>query len=921
MRHLDEKKLLAYLGRRREFADPATHREGTLHIVKCSKCSKRIEEVRKKKRITLARQRRLVQPIELISPDDHTSAPDSAHLSERQLASYLNSRDEFADSTIRGAYGDHVSRCNQCSERLVQSRHKLRASGQLRVYEPEVLTPAGLKPAGRLSPAPIRPIDDPLAQDVSRQSGSSARTSGEPSGNGSGSGASVVESPLEDGVADLAAAKREVEAALQEAEVAREEAKAAKRDAEVTKQEAEAVRRQSAAALARYEAEATKTEEAETALKEADAARREAEAARKEADAAKRETAGVKAAAKKVARATKERREAEAARRTEVETARREAEQARREAETAREEARRASSAVTTGQIDATEVRLAEAARKEAEAARREAEAARKEAAAAQQKTAEIKTVALKVAQASKKRRAAETAHRAEAEVAKREAEEARGEADAARREAEVAKREADELRQAADRGKAAADTGGADREVAEAARMAAEAARTLAEAARKEAEVARKEADVARQEAALVKREAAHQRDVDVDLAVESALSAAAAARGQSLPGGDGRAESEAAATRRSRRRVALAALIPIAAVAAWMVRSTLDGSRGTEPVAVASPSVQPVPAVPEPATALPSDPAIGDSAAVAAQIPATVREPVAQLADDLRPAARGDPPAQVAVPVPVQQPRPVQPRAAQPQPEPAQPTPAPPPPAPRTIAGVVQDTGNNAPLPGARVVISGTGAATTSGSDGSFRFADVPAGDVEVVASLAGYDDASVRTVVAPGSEARIDLRLQPTEAPAPPADPEPAPASTGPTVLPTREETDPQLVSGEWVRIDRAEAEELLGRGLVAVADLPIESVAKPGSSNRVAVRVVQLLDSGERLEIVITRPPFLSRSRGRGGAARVSAVRVAEAAPGTPARGTARVGGYLVTAKADLASGALHSLLNRIADVPR
>lgn len=968
MRHLDEKKLLAYLGRKREFADPATHREATLHIVKCSKCSKRIEEVRKKKRVTLARQRQ-VQPIELISPDDHTSAPDSAHLSERQLESYLNSRDEFADPAIRGAYGDHVSRCNQCSERLVDARGKLRASGQLRLYEPELLTPAGLKPAGRLSPAPIRPIDDPLGQAVSRQSGSSARASGEASGNGSGSGASVVESQVEDGKADLAAAKREVEAALREAEVAREKAEVAKRDAEVmkreaeaakeaearaaneraegarlelerarkegeaAKREAEAVRRRSAAALARYEAEATKTQEAESALKEAEAARREAEAARKEADAAKRETAGVRAAAKKVARATKERREAEAVRRAEVEAARREAEQAREEAETAREEARRASAAVTTGQIDATEIRLAEAARKEAEAARREAEAARKEAAAAKQKTAEIKTVALKVAKASKKRRAAESAHRAEAEAAKHEAEEARQEAEAARREAEAAKREADELRQVADQGEAGRGPEGADREVAEAARMAAEAARTLAEAARKEAEVARKEVEVARQEAELAKRqaEAIRQRDVDVDVAVESALSAAAS-RSQSPPESVSRPDSENVAARRSRRWVALVALIPIAAGAVWLAQSTLSGPGASEPVALASPSAQPTPGAPEPAPAFPSGSAAGDSAGVAGQIAAAARGPVGPPADELIPAAREDPPVQVAVPAPVPQPRPVQPRAAQPQPEPARPTPRPPPP-PRAIAGIVLDTESNTPLPGARVVISGTGAATTSGSGGSFRFADVPAGDVEIVASLAGYSDARVRTVVAPGSEARIDLRLQPTEAPAPPAaavdsaveEPAvsaPAPAPTGPTVLPTREETDPELVSGAWVRIDRGEAEELLGRGLVAVADLPIESVAKPGSANRRGVRIVQLLDSGERLEIVITRPPFLSRSRGRGGAARVSAVRVAEAAPGTPTvTGTARLGGYLVTAKADLASGVLSDLLNRITDVPR
>jgi hypothetical protein len=82
------------------------------------------------------------------------------------------------------------------------------------------------------------------------------------------------------------------------------------------------------------------------------------------------------------------------------------------------------------------------------------------------------------------------------------------------------------------------------------------------------------------------------------------------------------------------------------------------------------------------------------------------------------------------------------------------------------------------------------------------------------------------------------------------------------------------------------------------------------------------VVQTLDSGVPLELVITRPAFLNRGGAATGPDRVTAVRVA--APGTPdapATGSARLGGYLITAKAAIPADELKALLARLAEPAR
>jgi hypothetical protein len=154
------------------------------------------------------------------------------------------------------------------------------------------------------------------------------------------------------------------------------------------------------------------------------------------------------------------------------------------------------------------------------------------------------------------------------------------------------------------------------------------------------------------------------------------------------------------------------------------------------------------------------------------------------------------------------------------------------------------------------------------------------------------------------------------------APPPAAAPAPAAPPPAETPVGPETDPELLAGAWVRTSRGEAEAELGRGLVTVPGLPIVSIARPGPGGRSGIRVVQTLDSGIPLELVITRPAFLNRAGGAAGPDRVTAVRVAAPpSPDAPATGSARLGGYLITAKANVTADELKALLARVAEPAR
>jgi hypothetical protein len=78
-------------------------------------------------------------------------------------------------------------------------------------------------------------------------------------------------------------------------------------------------------------------------------------------------------------------------------------------------------------------------------------------------------------------------------------------------------------------------------------------------------------------------------------------------------------------------------------------------------------------------------------------------------------------------------------------------------------------------------------------------------------------------------------------------------------------------------------------------------------------------VQTLAADIPLELVITRPAFLNRGGAATGPDRVTAVRVAApTTPGAPATGSARLGGFLITAKAQIPPDELKALLARLAD---
>ncbi len=383
--------------------------------------------------------------------------------------------------------------------------------------------------------------------------------------------------------------------------------------------------------------------------------------------------------------------------------------------------------------------------------------------------------------------------------------------------------------------------------------------------------------------------------------------------------------------------RWLAMAAAVVMIAGLGWWGRSFLtttgDGESGTVRAAVAQQAVSPAPEIAGTDSATLVAAAIPIPALPATQESGTATDEPAgpPTQDDVAPDARTTL-ATRAAPEPVQQPPGRSATAVS----------TPVTPAPVALTGSVLEAGSERPLAGVRVTISGTGQVATTDADGTYRFAEPPVGDLEVVAALSGYLVQRAATRVSPDRGGRLDLSLRPTPPPPPapvavaveptppPNTPPPEerpreepPAAVAPEPLPTpRRETDPDLLDGTWVRIDREEAEEMLGRSIVTVPGLEIESIAKPGAPGRSGIRIAQLLESGERLELLITRPPFLNRARGRrGNDARVTAIRVAEAsAPGASATGTARLGSYLITAKATVPTGALQAMLARVTEPP-
>jgi len=80
-------------------------------------------------------------------------------------------------------------------------------------------------------------------------------------------------------------------------------------------------------------------------------------------------------------------------------------------------------------------------------------------------------------------------------------------------------------------------------------------------------------------------------------------------------------------------------------------------------------------------------------------------------------------------------------------------------------SIYGTVQDAQTGKPLSNCNVLLNPTGLSTTTGSDGSFRFANVEGGQHSIQASKTGYTTNSKNITVIPGNESRADLLLYET------------------------------------------------------------------------------------------------------------------------------------------------------------
>jgi hypothetical protein len=76
--------------------------------------------------------------------------------------------------------------------------------------------------------------------------------------------------------------------------------------------------------------------------------------------------------------------------------------------------------------------------------------------------------------------------------------------------------------------------------------------------------------------------------------------------------------------------------------------------------------------------------------------------------------------------------------------------------------IEGRVLDGANGDPLPGAKVVVTGSTAETSTDRDGNFRLTGVAAGDRTVVVTYLGRKDAIVETAVTAGATRKLDVKM---------------------------------------------------------------------------------------------------------------------------------------------------------------
>ncbi len=79
-----------------------------------------------------------------------------------------------------------------------------------------------------------------------------------------------------------------------------------------------------------------------------------------------------------------------------------------------------------------------------------------------------------------------------------------------------------------------------------------------------------------------------------------------------------------------------------------------------------------------------------------------------------------------------------------------------------PGVVEGRVVDAGTGDPLPGAKVVVTGSSAETSTDRDGTFRLGAVPAGSQTVVVTYLGWKEAAVEVTLASGATQHVDVRM---------------------------------------------------------------------------------------------------------------------------------------------------------------
>ncbi len=80
-------------------------------------------------------------------------------------------------------------------------------------------------------------------------------------------------------------------------------------------------------------------------------------------------------------------------------------------------------------------------------------------------------------------------------------------------------------------------------------------------------------------------------------------------------------------------------------------------------------------------------------------------------------------------------------------------------------TVAGRVTDQSSKQPIPAVQFVIVGTTRGTTGGDDGTYRLANVVAGERQIRVRRVGYQEMIQRVTIVPGQAATLDFSLVPT------------------------------------------------------------------------------------------------------------------------------------------------------------